>query len=169
MMNAFFGSFLLICLMTLMAGPAQGDPRCSSVGKTAEVKAIKLQRQAFNKAIADKDIDGVAGVLDDRVILITGTDSDLYTGAMAQIKLWSKDFANPNRAIYVRTSACIRVSPILPIALEYGSWRGQRVATSGDFAAGSYSAKWRKSKEGWLLESEIFATEECGGNFCPEE
>ena len=158
---------LLSIFLTCLAVTAKGSPGCVDHGDTTTIGTVKERREAFNKAIADKDIDGVAGVLAEDVILVTGSDSDLYSGANTQIELWSKEFENPDRAIYVRTPACIRVSPILPIALEYGSWRGERIVTKDDFAAGSYAAKWRKSGDQWLLESEIFATEDCGGSFCP--
>jgi hypothetical protein len=59
------------------------------------------------------------------------------------------------------------VSPVAPVALEYGTWRGERETSTGDFAAGSYVAKWREQNGRWRLESEIFATEACGGGFCP--
>lgn len=165
-----------LALVLLLATPAivQGEPtfqnaECVNSGDPAAVSAVRLQRQAFNQAIVEKDLEAVANILDDAVTLITGSDSDIYSGAQAQLKLWTGDFENPDRAIYVRTPACIRVSLVLPIALEYGSWRGERVMTKDAFASGSYAAKWRKSGNQWLLESEVFATEDCGGNFCPLE
>ena len=161
-LSALFVSFLFGLSTNI-----QANPQCASSGDAEAVKAVHQQRTDFNQAIANKDIGGVAAVLADGVILITGSDSDLFSGASAQIELWSKEFENPDRAIYVRTPACIRVSPVLPIALEYGSWRGERVITKGEFAAGSYAAKWRKSGDKWRLESEVFATEDCAGSFCP--
>ena len=101
------------------------------------------------------------------MLLLTGTDSDLYMGAGAQLALWRDDFSREDRAVFKRTSRCIRVSPVAPVALEYGAWRGDTVNQPGDFAAGSYAAKWRLMNGRWLLESEIFATEACGGGFCP--
>ena len=53
------------------------------------------------------------------------------------------------------------------MAMEYGRWRGENDA--GDFAAGSYSAKWRLIDNAWRLEVEVFMTEECGGDACPRE
>jgi hypothetical protein len=34
-------------------------------------------------------------------------------------------------------------------------------------SAGVYAAKWRRVDGAWLLEAELFATEACGGDFCP--
>ena len=61
------------------------------------------------------------------------------------------------------------MTPVYPVALEYGTWRGEKPDGAASFAAGSYAAKWRTVDGLWRLESEIFATEDCGGDFCPEE
>ena len=161
---------ILVLILSLLAVTASNasDPHCSHAGDTGEVDKVQNQRQLFNRAIIDKDIRAIENVLHDEVILITGSDSDVYTGKEAQLALWSGEFSKPDRAVYVRTPACIRVSPILPVALEYGTWRGEKPDGAGSFAAGSYAAKWRLVDELWRLESEIFATEDCGGNFCPE-
>jgi ketosteroid isomerase-like protein len=160
---------LAICLglLAVFASNAS-EPLCSHTGESGEVDNIQNQRQLFNRAIMDKDIRAIDNVLHDEVILITGTDSDVYTGKEAQLAIWSSDFSKPDRAVYVRTPTCIRVSPVFPVALEYGTWRGEKTDGAGSFAAGSYAAKWRNVDELWRLESEIFATEDCGGDFCPE-
>lgn len=157
---------LILCLLAAGTSSASG-PQCSHSGDIGEIDEVQNQRQLFNKAIVDKDIQAIESVLHDEVILITGTDSDVYTGKEAQLAIWSSDFSKPDRAVYVRTPACIRVSPVYPVALEYGTWRGEKPDGAGSFAAGSYAAKWRMVNDLWTLESEIFATEDCGGDFCP--
>jgi ketosteroid isomerase-like protein len=149
--------------------PALAQQSCESAGDPGAVAAIESRRVAFNRAIAAGDLDGVSAVLHPDVILITGTDSDVYRGRAAQLAIWDSDFGDPDRSVYVRTTRCVRVSPVFPVALEMGEWRGERPATSGgepDFAAGRYAAKWRRVDGVWLLESEVFATEACGGGFC---
>ena len=167
-MKAPVALILLICLLGSVTPLALGDS-CANSGDADAVENVRLQRQVFNRAIVEKDIQGVENVLHEDVILITGTNSDVYSGAKAQVSLWTGDFSDPDRAVYARTPKCIRVSPILPIALEYGGWRGERLITTVDFAAGSYAAKWRRTGDRWLLESEIFATEACSGTFCPDK
>jgi len=161
---------ILVLTLSLLAVCTSNasDPQCSHSGDTGKVDKVQNQRQLFNRAIIDKDIRAIENVLHDEVILITGSDSDVYTGKEAQLALWRSDFSKPDRAVYVRTPACIRVSSVLPVALEYGTWRGEKPDGTGSFAAGSYAAKWRTVDELWRLESEIFATEDCGGDFCPE-
>ena len=163
-------SILVLTLSLFAAGTSNAsEPQCSHSGDAGEVNKVQDQRQLFNAAIADKDIQAIESVLHDEVILITGTDSDVYTGKATQLAIWSSDFSKPDRAVYVRTPACIRVSPVLPVALEYGTWRGEKPDSAGSFAAGSYAAKWRIVDGLWRLESEIFATEDCGGDFCPAD
>ena len=159
---------LILCLLAAGTSNASG-PQCSHSGDPGEINNIQNQRQLFNRAIIDKDIPAIESVLHDEVILITGTDSDVYTGKEAQLAIWSSDFSRPDRAVYVRTPTCIRVSSVYPVALEYGTWRGEKPDGAGSFAAGSYAAKWRMVDKLWRLESEIFATEDCGGDFCPED
>ena len=145
------------------------DTRCANSGETGEITSILKQRELFNQAIVDQNIKAIESVLHEDVILITGTDSDVYTGRRAQLAIWNDDFSNPDRAVYVRTPTCVRVSSVFPVALENGIWRGEQSNHTGTFAAGSYAAKWRMVGTHWRVESEIFATERCGGGFCPEK
>lgn len=142
---------------------------CKSSGDRAAIDAVKAQRDRFNQAIAEKDLPVVEAVLKENVQLVTGTNSDLFEGRDAQLALWGDDFQSPERAIYVRTPHCIRVSNVVPVALEQGRWRGERARDGASFAAGSYAAKWRLTEGAWRIEAEIFATEACGGDFCPKE
>lgn len=139
-----------------------------TVGDTEAVERIRSQRAQFNQAIAKKNIEAIRLVLAEDVTTITGTDSDLFNGREMQLALWQSEFENADRAIYVRSTECVQISPTFPIAMEYGTWRGERPAKQ-NFATGSYSAKWRRVEGTWLLESEIFMTEACGGDFCPAD
>lgn len=132
-----------------------------------DAAGVSARRAAFNEAIAAKDIEVIADVLADNVILVTGTDSDVYTGRDAQLAIWREDFASRRRAVYVRTPECISVFTVAPIALEYGRWRGERETARENFAAGRYAAKWRRIDGAWRLEAEVYATEACSGDFCP--
>ena len=159
---------LIPCLFAACTSLASGM-QCANSGETGEITSVLKQRELFNQAIVDQDIKAIESVLHEDVILITGTDSDVYTGMEAQLAIWSDDFSNPDRAVYMRTPMCVRVSSVYPVALEYGTWRGEQSNHTGSFAAGSYAAKWRMVDAHWRLESEIFATESCGGRFCPEK
>jgi len=111
--------------------------------------AIRLRRATFNSALA-------AGDLTDAV-LVAGTDSALITGRKAQLQAWKREFAAPDRTIYTRLPKSIETSPVAPIALEHGEWQG--ITKAGAFvASGTYTAKWRKIGEDWMIEAEIYLT-----------
>lgn len=168
MKNCFALTFLAGLITATAASTGAAD--CEDAGgDPADAEAIRAQRLAFNQAIAEKNADLIENILDEDVILVTGTDSDLFGDRDAQVAIWRDDFAKDDRAIYVRTPGCLRVSGVAPVALETGTWHGETVSDARVFAAGSYAAKWRKVERQWRLEAEIFSTETCGGRFCPAE
>lgn len=156
----------ILAFLLAFASPALADdcnPQSSPV--VAEVLA---RRAAFNEAIAARRIEGIADVLADDVVLVTGTNSVVFAGREAQLATWRDDFEDGRRAVYVRTPDCIRVFSVTPIALEYGRWRGEREVARENFAIGHYAAKWRRIDGAWRLEAEVFATEACAGDLCPD-
>jgi len=159
---------IVVCGLLGAVSAAANDSVCKDGGDAAHVAAVKDQRDVFNRAIRHLDIDAIGAVLSDDVILITGTDSDVYTGREAQLGIWRGDRENADRAIYARTPACVQVSPTFPVAMEYGTWHGAPPLEPANFAAGSYTAKWRLTEGTWLLEIETYMTERCGGSFCPK-
>lgn len=158
---------ILIVLAACLALRVVDASDCRSSGDPGEIAAISAERQSFNLAIATKDLRRVERVLHVNAILVTGTDSEVYAGRDAQLAIWRSDFASADRALYARTTTCVRVSTMAPVALEVGSWRGQR-GSAVDFAAGSYAAKWRRVSGAWKVEAEIYVTDTCGGDFCPK-
>ena len=160
--------FITLIALTALLTPAAAMS-CESTGAAADIDAVKAQRAAFNAAIVAEDLETIAAVLHEDVLLVTGTASEVFSGRAAQVALWRDDFAGSGRAVYVRTPDCVRVSPAFPVALESGRWRGEWEGDPARFAAGVYAAKWRQVDGAWLLEAELFATEDCGGDFCPAE
>lgn len=120
--------------------------------------AIRLRRAAFNRALADADLDAIGSLLGPQVILVTGTDSAILAGRKAQLLAWKREFAAAVRTIYTRTTDTVTVSPVEPIALEHGRWEGIVVPGGGTTAAGIYSAKWRRIAADWIIEAEIYLT-----------
>jgi len=99
--------YLMSAIATmLVAAGANGTERCADGD---QARAIEAQRQSFNRAIEATDLDTIAAVLAKDVVLITGTDSDLYSGRQAQVDLWRSDFVSDKRLVYVRTPECIQV------------------------------------------------------------
>ncbi|HEX7874314.1 MAG TPA: DUF4440 domain-containing protein [Sphingobium sp.] len=120
--------------------------------------AIRLQRAAFNRALADADIAAIGPILSKNAMLVTGTDSALLSGRTAQLQTWKREFAASERMIYTRSPDRIEASPIEPIAMEYGHWEGVNTSTGQAVASGTYAAKWRETGGGWVIEAEIYLT-----------
>lgn len=119
--------------------------------------AIRLRRAAFNRALKDGDLGAIGPLLVAEAVLVTGTDSAVLKGRKAQLHAWKREFAVPDRAIYTRLPDSIELSAVEPIALEHGKWRAVTAADEC-VAAGSYTAKWRKVRDEWVIEAEIYLT-----------
>ena len=164
-------AFLLNAALAVLvlAPPTAVEAKPATHGAAQAERQIRAQRSAFNRAIAIGDVNAIAAILADNVQLITGTDSKLFAGKAAQLATWTQDLRDRSRGIYVRTPDSIRVSPIRPMALETGHWRGVDTATAKDWAAGDYVAKWRRIDGAWRIESETYMTMSCGGAYCPKK
>jgi quercetin dioxygenase-like cupin family protein/ketosteroid isomerase-like protein len=141
----------------------------SAANYSADETAIRAQREAFNRAIADGNVPAIAAVLADNAQLMGGDHSTLTAGKVAQVALWSKDLKDKSRGIYVRTPDRVDLSAVGPMAMESGHWRGVDSKTAADWASGLYSAKWRRMGGSWKVESETYMTTACGGAWCPKK
>lgn len=131
-------------------------------------RAVIAAREAFNTALVEGDIEPIADVLAEDVILMSGTSSDLMLGRDEQVSVWGKDFETDTSLVYRRNPTCTKVSALYPIALEEGEWRGVSQSDPDAWISGDYVAKWRMSDEGWKIEAEVFSTSSCHGALCPE-
>lgn len=120
--------------------------------------AIRSRRAAFNRAIEQGDAAAIGPILARDCVMVTGSDSAVIAGRMAQVKVWKREFAHPARLLYMRTPGTITLSKMEPIAMELGEWEGRSPAASAPEASGTYSAKWREVAGEWVLEAEIFVT-----------
>jgi len=130
---------------------------------------IRARRAAFNRAIAKGDLKAIGSVLADNAQIVTGADSLVFSGRARELKLWSEDLAAPSRGIYVRTPDRIELSPVAPMAMESGHYKGVDTKSAKDWSSGVYSAKWRRIRGKWLIESETYMTTACGGSYCPKQ
>lgn len=119
---------------------------------------IRARRAAFNRAIADGDAAAIQPILARDCVMVTGTDSAVIAGRNAQVKVWQREFAAPNRLVYERIPTAITASAVEPIALEQGEWRGIEKGAGTPAASGVYTAKWREAGGQWVIEAEIFVT-----------
>lgn len=119
--------------------------------------AIRARRATFNRAIAEGDAAAIAPILARDCVMITGTDSAVIAGRLAQVKVWRRDFVAPSRDIYLRSAESFDISAVESIAMEHGTWNA--TAPSGACTAtGTYAAKWRKVQGEWVIEAEVFTT-----------
>ena len=125
---------------------------------TAPDLAIRLRRASFNRALADADLNAIASLLAPNVLLVAGTDSAVISGRKAQLATWKREFALPDRSIYVRTPGTVTVSQAFPLAFEHGEWRALSAASGLTTASGSYTAKWRQFGPDWMIEAELYLT-----------
>jgi ketosteroid isomerase-like protein len=150
--------FLLLARATPVLSSREQHP-CTAEG-------VRKARERFNNAIENNDIDAIAAILDDDVVLVTGTGSDAYVGREPQLNLWRSDVMDPDSLRYLRETNEVQLSPLHPLALESGQWTG--TAADHSEVGGEYSAKWRCANTGWLLEAETFMTTRCSGSLCDQ-
>ncbi|AIT80967.1 DUF4440 domain-containing protein [Novosphingobium pentaromativorans] len=128
-----------------------------SASSAAEL-AVRTRRAAFNRAIADADLAAISPILARDCVMVTGSDSAVISGRNAQLKAWKREFAGPGRVIYNRTSDRVVVSPVEPIAMEYGRWQGLEDRSGKSLGSGNYAAKWREVLGEWVIVAEIYVT-----------
>lgn len=139
----------------------------ATVSETEAVAAIEAQRERFNEALVERDLETIAQVLSEDVVLVAGTRSDVWAGRAMQLKRWSQQFEQGAFTGWQRIPTAITPSPVSAMAMEYGTWRGANPANSSDWVAGTYTAKWRLIEGQWKLEVETYMTTGCGGQYCP--
>lgn len=120
--------------------------------------AIRARRAAFNRAIADGDASAIGPMLAKDCVMITGSDSAVIAGRMAQVKVWRREFAHTERMVYVRIPEEVVISPVEPIGVEHGRWVGTADGSTVLAASGTYVAKWRNVGGEWVIEAEIYVT-----------
>ncbi|RYD85771.1 MAG: DUF4440 domain-containing protein, partial [Sphingomonadales bacterium] len=52
--------------------------------------AIRMQRAAFNRALADAKLDAIGPLLAPEAVLVTGSDSAVIAGRKAQLQTWKR-------------------------------------------------------------------------------
>jgi ketosteroid isomerase-like protein len=118
--------------------------------------AIRARRADSNAAIAARDPDRVTGfMLHDVTVAVAG--GPVLVGRKANRDAFATQFADRNFRGYVRTPTIITPADLPTHATERGHWVGRwQNGRLVDEMRGTYSAVWRHTEVGWLLESEIF-------------
>ena len=116
-------------------------------------REIRDLRAASNRAIAARDLSGVAASLADDFVVIIG-DGTLLTRE-AYLEAFAHTFAQPVPLRYERIADSIDLSASLPLAAEQGHWVGS-LPDGRVLFTGTYMAMWRRTEAGWKLRSELF-------------
>ena len=127
------------------------------MNKTEQRANIKLQRQRYNEAILNRNVDAICSFLtaDYHVVTSAGTQSH---GVDEQRRRWTASFEADPVVLYRRRTRELRLNNFLDVAEELGNWAGRFTLNKQIvLAAGVYSAKWQRQQNGcWLIQSEVF-------------
>jgi ketosteroid isomerase-like protein len=117
---------------------------------------ILAARDAIDRAIAARDIDGIAAYLLPAYYVVTARGKR-RDGREASVKSWEDMFVRDPHATYSRTPEQIHVNDGWGMAQEHGRWTATVSARTGLLKlAGVYAAKWQLMAGEWRLEVEIF-------------
>lgn len=142
-----------------MARRAKARADLQITGDKPAGRAIAAARDAFNAALASRDLDRIEAALSADAVLTPGDDAELIQGREAQLAAWRSIFTDAPDVTYIRSPARIDVGEDGLLAAETGRWRG--AWSGGGIQArysGRYFAKWRFEADGWRIASEVFVT-----------
>ncbi|MDO9366813.1 MAG: nuclear transport factor 2 family protein [Methylotenera sp.] len=130
------------------------------MNKTEQIANIRLQRQQYNEAILNRNVDAICAFLtaDYHVVTSAGTQSH---GVEEQRRRWTARFQADPVVLYRRRTKELRLNKFLDAAEELGNWAGKfTLNTKIILIAGVYSAQWQRQSNGlWLIKSEIFTSQ----------
>lgn len=138
-----------------------------SAPEEANELRIHAARAASNLAIAKQDIDGIASVWMQDVLVLTSTSVQLL-GAQANRRYYEAQFARCPDTLWVRTPSSICATPSWRIAHEEGDWTGQWTESDSPVQLrGRYMAQWVRVGNDWRIQGEVYVPTSCiGGAYC---
>jgi len=126
------------------------------VNDSATCEQILAARDAINRAIADRDVAGIAAYLLPTYDVVTARSMRRH-GREASAQSWADLFAHDPSAAYSRTPEQIHVNDDWGMAQEHGRWTGTVTTKEGLLRLGGvYAAKWHLAEGEWRLAAEIF-------------
>jgi len=135
-----------------------------SQSKPTSDEMIRIARERFNVAIADKDVETIRALLTPTYHIVTGRSAQNH-GADDEAARWAEVFRADPTAVYRRTPREITINEEWGLAEELGNWKGSYTAEETlTNASGVYAAKWQRAVDGeWVLQVEMFTTLSCTG------
>jgi ketosteroid isomerase-like protein len=129
--------------------------------------AIRAARAFSNLAIARHDLDAIASVwMDD--VLVLGSTSVQLAGAEANRRFYAAQFARRSDTSWVRTPSAVSTLSAWRVGLEEGDWSGRWTEPDGPIELrGRYMAQWVQTARGWRIQGELYVPTACaGGAYC---
>ena len=130
-------------------------------------RAIRMQREASNEAIAAHDTAGIGATMAEDILVVAST-GDRRSGRTSYLGILADQFRARPDVRYVRTPEEVRVFEPWGTAAEEGRWVGTWTDADGPVRVeGSYFARWRLVDRVWRIEAETFVPGSCtGGAYC---
>jgi ketosteroid isomerase-like protein len=150
-------------LVILLAVPHYLSAQNKLAG-SADKSAILSARAQSNRAIMDRDLTGFGQTMLPDIEVTRGSGSHV-TGRDSVLASVAGQFNDPDFLGYVRQTDSIQVSAMGPLAAEHGHWTGRFRRPDGiQIITGAYLSMWRKTGEGWKIQSELFVSLSCSGS-----
>jgi len=119
--------------------------------------AIRRARTNSNRAIAKRNLLGVADSLADDYVAVVG-NGGFVSSKKEYLSLFKEDFdSGSKRIVYERIADKVEVNAEQGLAAEHGHWVGNREDGTTAFS-GTYMAMWKQTPSGWKIRSELFVT-----------
>jgi len=121
--------------------------------KEDQIAIIRAQRTASNTAITKHDVEGISKYWLPDFVQVRG-NATFLVGKDNVAASWMELFRSNPEVAYIRTPTEIQISYNDTLAWETGNWKAIKSYSKG----GNYSAMWRKVKNEWKLQAEIFVS-----------
>lgn len=122
----------------------------------ADEAEIRERRRRTNELIAAHQGEALRPFFDPEVKLIRG-DGTLVVGVDAALQVFETQFKDPAFVTYDRTTANVSIDRAGTRAAETGTWVGSwRAATGETTRTGQYLVVWKKVRNAWIIESELY-------------
>lgn len=121
------------------------------MNSNTEKNKIQQFRIASNKAIAERDVTGVAQYWMEDIVVISG-EGGKFVGKKNLTKIW-KQMLDQGTPLFERIPIEIKVGEGGTLAWESGQWNYLDGNTGGN-----YAAMWCKVKGEWMTRSELFVS-----------
>lgn len=153
-------SVMLVPVAIAAAAGAQGVP-------PTDEAAIRAARADSNRAIAARDVPGIAKHWLPDISIVTSTSAQ-HSGADGNAQRMATQFQRRPDTIYVRTPATVDVFAAWNVASERGEWTGRWTEPDGVVQIrGTYLAQWRKVDGTWRIQAEVYVPTACtGSSYC---